>query len=78
MGKYKKTISFIADFDDSKAVSLSEEEQDKLLNDFLEKAKGSPLDFLTANLGGVDYNNYEYYDDYNSITPSEVQPSNSF
>ena len=68
----------IADFDDSKAVSLSEEEQDKLLNDFLEKAKGSPLDFLTGNLGGVDYNNYEYYDDYNSITPSEVQPSNSF
>ena len=68
----------IADFDDSKAVSLSEEEQNKLLNDFLEKAKGSPLDFLTGNLGGVDYNNYEYYDDYNSITPSEVQPSNSF
>ena len=76
----------IANFDDSKAVTLNEEEQNKMLNDFLEKSKGSPLDLLTENLGGMDYNNYDYYSDYNSITPSEYndvssneyQPVNAF
>ena len=69
----------IAQFDDSKAVTLTEDEQTQMLMSFLESTKGTPLDFLTSNLGGMNYNNPNYYDDYNyNINASELQPNEGF
>ncbi len=56
----------IAEFDDSTAVTLSEEDQNKMLSDFLETTKGSPLGFYTENLGGMTYNSIQSYN-----TPEE-------
>ena len=67
----------IANFDDSKAVTVNEEEQNKMLEAFMESAKGSPLEFFSENLGGMTYNNSEYYKDYNSST-SNTEATNSF
>ena len=67
----------IASFDESKAVTLTEEEQEKMFEAFLESTKGTPLDFLTANLGGMDYNNTNYYPEYN-IDATGLEPVNSF
>ncbi len=55
----------IADFDSSKAVTLSEEEMQQALTDFLKTTEGTPIDFLIQTLNEeMSYADDDLYDDF--------------
>ena len=66
----------IAEFDANSAVSISEEEQQKMLNNFLSTTKGTPLEFYSETLS-ENQNKASYYM-YDGNTINQTQQGNNF